>query len=94
MPARVLALGGYDEPGGRVALTVEKASWWRASRMVGAMAQGEGEAFALEGLSSGSRSATAIVREAGERTEGSALVRIRPTRFVWWHGWSSGAVRP
>lgn len=94
LPASVLGLAGCDEPTARVALTVERPSWWRASRMIGAMAQGEGEVFAIDRLSSGARSATAIARATGERAEGSALVRVRPSRLVWWRGWSSGAVTP
>ncbi len=92
LPAPVLGLAGLEEPAGRVALTVERASWWRASRMVGAMAQGGSEVFAIELLASGARSAAAVARETGADAQGSALVRILPSRLVWWRGWASGAV--
>ena len=93
-PVSVLSLAGCDRPTERVALTVERPSRWRASQMIGAMAQGEGDVFAPARLSSGARSAAAIAREAGSRTDDPALVRIRPSRLVWWRGWSSGTVLP
>ena len=57
--------------------------------MVGAMVQGTASLYALDELGSGAKTArtlaTAIDPDAG------ALVRLAPSRLVWWHGWSSGS---
>jgi hypothetical protein len=60
--------------------------------MVGAMVRGQGEIAVVEQLTSGTRSAEAIIASAGLEREGAALVRVRPERLVWWRGWSSGTV--
>jgi hypothetical protein len=75
-----------------MALAVDRASWWRARKMIGAMVQGPGEVYALERLTSGMRSADARAELTGADPHGAALVRIRPARVVWWRGWSSGTV--
>jgi hypothetical protein len=89
----VLQLAGCEILDAPMALAVDRASWWRARKMIGAMVQGSGEVYALERLTSGMRSADARAELAGADPHGAALVRIRPTRMVWWHGWSSGTVR-
>jgi nitroimidazol reductase NimA-like FMN-containing flavoprotein (pyridoxamine 5'-phosphate oxidase superfamily) len=87
LPAETLALAaaGPDAP---AALTVDRASMWRARDMVGAMVQGTASIYALDDLGTGARSArtvaTAIDPDAG------ALVRLVPSRLVWWRGWTSG----
>jgi hypothetical protein len=93
LPEEVLALAGALGPGSDVALQVDRASWWRAREMVGAMIRGTGDVAVLERLTSGTRSAAAIVADAGLAPDGAALVRVRPERLVWWRGWSSGTVR-
>ena len=88
LPAETLALSGAG-PDAPVALTVDKASAWRARDMVGAMIQGTAACFLLDRLGSGAKTArqlaTSIHPDAG------ALVRIAPERLVWWRGWTSGS---
>jgi hypothetical protein len=71
------------------ALTVDEASEWRARDMVGAMLQGTASIYALDSLGSGTKTARAIAIEIDPGAE--ALVRLAPTRVVWWRGWSSGS---
>jgi pyridoxamine 5'-phosphate oxidase-like protein len=79
--------------GERVALALNRASWWRASDMAGAMVQGDASLSAVEQLSSGAASAAELARTAGVGDPERAVVaRIAPRRLVWWLGWSSGAV--
>ncbi len=92
LPTETLALAGLAGPSARVALCADRESLWRATEMVGAMFQGEGQAFALDALGSGARSAAAAVRSAGVDPRGAALVRLRPSRAVWWHGFESGTM--
>ena len=92
LPEAVVALAGCGSPEVSVGLALDRASWWRARRMIGAMVQGTGEVFALEHLVSGARSADALAELAGADPHRAALVRIRPGRVVWWHGWTSGTV--
>jgi hypothetical protein len=93
MPRGSLAIAGASEAPFAVALAVDRPSWWRAREMVGAMAQGIGQAFLPDRLRVGGKSAEEMVRRTGTDPEGAALVRIRPGRLVWWRGWSSGSVR-
>ncbi len=58
--------------------------------MVGAMARGDAETYETGALTSGERSATEIARKAGLDDSRAALVRLRPRRYVWWRGWTSG----
>ena len=93
LPQAILALAGLESPRAPVAMGIDRTSWWRARRMVGAMIRGGGEAFAVDRLRSGGKSARANVRLTGADPNGVALVRIRPERVVWWRGWSSGSAR-
>jgi hypothetical protein len=88
LPAESLALTGAG-PDAPVALTVDRASAWRARDMVGAMVQGTGGFHVLDRLGSGTRSARAIATSID--SEAGALVRIVPRRLVWWKGWKSGS---
>ena len=72
-----------------MALTVDRASAWRARDMVGAMIQGTGACYLADELGSGAKSARAIAE--GLHPSADALVRIVPERLVWWNGWSSGS---
>lgn len=92
LPRGALAIAGVSDAPCPVALAVDRASWWRAREMIGAMAQGVGQAFLPDRLRTGGRSAEEKVRRTGADPEGAALVRIRPGRLVWWRGWSSGSV--
>ena len=89
LPAETLSLAGVG-PDAPVALTVDRASEWRARDMVGVMVQGTGTIHLLEGLGSGAKTARALATSIDP--EAGALVRIAPTRLVWWKGWSSGSL--
>ncbi len=93
LPEDVLALAGSEAADIPVALGMARPSWWRARKMIGAMVQGVGEVYALERLVSGGRSAASRVERTGVDPPGAALIRIRPRRAIWWHGWSSGTTR-
>jgi Pyridoxamine 5'-phosphate oxidase len=88
LPAETLALAdaGPDAP---AALMVDRASAWRAREMVGAMVQGTASLYVVGELGNGGKTAGAIAAEMDP--EADALVRIAPTRLVWWRGWSSGS---
>ena len=88
LPAETLALAGAG-PTAAMALTIDQASEWRARDMVGAMVQGEGSIFLLDSLGSGAKTAKALA--AGLHPGSDALVRLVPSRLVWWKGWSSGS---
>jgi hypothetical protein len=81
-----LAAAGPDAP---AALTVDEASSWRARDMVGAMVQGTGSVYVLDELGSGSKSARTLATAIDPNAE--ALVRLTPSRLVWWRGWTSGS---
>ena len=89
LPAETLALAGAG-PDAPVALTMDRASDWRARDMVGAMVQGTGAIFALDDLGSGAKTARKLA--ASIEPEAGALVRITPVRMVWWKGWTSGSL--
>jgi pyridoxamine 5'-phosphate oxidase-like protein len=88
LPEETLALAapGPDVP---AALTVDHVSAWRARDMVGAMIQGTASIYVLSGLGGGSKTARSLAREI--HPEAGALVRLGPSRLVWWRGWSSGS---
>lgn len=88
LPAETLALAGAG-PSAAMALTIDQASEWRARDMVGAMVQGEGSIYLLDSLGSGAKTAKALA--AGLHPGSDALVRLVPSRLVWWKGWSSGS---
>jgi len=80
--------------GARVALTIDRASSWRAADMTGMSLAGDAEVF-VPGR--GVRGRTEILERLQRITddvpaEQLALVRIRPERAVWWRGWASGTV--
>ena len=88
LPAETLALAvaGPDAP---AALTVDVASEWRARDMVGALGQGTASIYVLDALGSGAKTARALATEID--ADAGGLVRLTPTREVWWRGWSSGS---
>ena len=88
LPAETLALAGAgaDAP---VALMLDRASVWRARDMVGAMFQGAASFFVDGVVGSGATSLRGVL--GTDAAPGTALVRLRPERVVWWRGWSSGS---
>jgi hypothetical protein len=89
-PAAVLELAGLGDPAPVTALAMDRPSWWRARRMVGAMVQGRGEISVPGRLRSGAGSAAERLALIGSEPD-RALVRLRPDRLVWWQGWTSGS---
>jgi hypothetical protein len=73
----------------RAALTVDRASAWRAADMVGMMLQGTAQLFSLEHTT---RGRVALRERLGSHDPGLALIRLRPDRAIWWQGWESGTV--
>jgi hypothetical protein len=72
-------------------LMVDLASEWRAREMVGTMIQGTAGLFILDELGSGAKTAAGLADAIDPNAE--ALVRLAPTRVVWWRGWSSGSAQ-
>jgi general stress protein 26 len=71
------------------ALTIDRASAWRAADMVGMMLQGEAQVFSVEHTT---RGRAALRERLGSDDPGLALIRLRPDRAIWWQGWESGTV--
>jgi hypothetical protein len=91
LPRNVVELAaGSAHP--RAALTIDRASTWRAADMAGMLLQGTADLFALPETIRGRR---ALVRRLAALGHPSShvLVRLRPNRVVWWQGWTSGTVR-
>jgi hypothetical protein len=86
VPILELANVRKDPP---AALTVDRASTWRAADMTGMLLQGRAELFSTEATTRGRR---ALADRIGEVEDPMALARIRPDRLVWWQGWASGTV--
>lgn len=91
LPADTLALADAD-PEAPAALTLDRASVWRARDMVGAMVQGSASIYVVDRLGSGSKTAASIASSIHGSSD--ALVRLVPQRLVWWKGWTSGSVEP
>ncbi len=77
----------------RAAITVGYASTWRAAEMTGMLFQGEGRLFALEGVRKGKDALRRRLQGSGKwkRPDDLALAHLRPSRVVWWDGWTSGS---
>lgn len=87
----ILALAGAGAEA-QVALTVDASSIWRARDMVGAMFQGTAT-FAVEGeVGSGASSLHTLASSIASGA--TAVVRVMPSRVVWWQGWTSGSAEP
>ena len=91
VPREVLGAMGLSSATGRAALVVERPSWWRATRMTGAMLQGDADVYDPAQLGSGSRSVRDRIERVGRDRDAFALIRMRPDRVVWWRGWQSGS---
>jgi hypothetical protein len=92
LSAGTFALARVTSSKPSAALGMDHPSSWRARHMVGAMARGDAEIYEIGTLTSGESSAREIARKAGLDDPRAALVRLRPRRFVWWRGWTSGTV--
>jgi pyridoxamine 5'-phosphate oxidase-like protein len=90
LPAEILALADADADA-PMALTMDRASEWRARDMLGVMLQGEGSSYVIDALGSGAKTAAALAASIAPGAD--ALVRIAPRRAVWWRGWTSGSRR-
>ncbi|HZB01511.1 MAG TPA: pyridoxamine 5'-phosphate oxidase family protein [Actinomycetota bacterium] len=90
LPGETLALAdaGPDSPS---ALMIDLASEWRAREMVGTMIQGTAGLFTVDELGSGAKTAAGVAEAIDPNAD--ALVRLAPTRVVWWRGWSSGSAQ-
>jgi hypothetical protein len=86
----VAAMAGANGSG-RCALVVERPSWWRAKRMMGAMLQGRGTVFDPAQVGSGSRSIQDRIARTGDDPASVVAIRVEPDRVVWWRGWQSGS---
>jgi len=91
LPLDTIALADAG-PDAAVALTIDETSQWRARDMVGTMVQGDAGIYALGRVEAGERSLKSTIRSIDPSAE--ALVRIAPSRHVWWHGWTSGSAEP
>jgi hypothetical protein len=89
------SLAEIDRPEVPTALTIDHASEWRASRMQGLLVRGPGSVFDPARVHAGARALRDRIAAADPRSEpgGAVLVRVQPSRLVWWEGWSSGVVR-
>jgi hypothetical protein len=84
-----------------VALTVDRASSWRAADMAGMLLQGTGHLFSPEATTRGRAALQRAMDQVTRSDEGSspaaggqALLLLRPERAVWWAGWTSGTLTP
>ena len=77
------------------ALTVDRASRWRAAEMAGMLLRGTGHTFAMGATRRGRTGLRARLEAAAPGADPAemALVRLRPDRVVWWEGWTSGTIR-
>jgi hypothetical protein len=71
------------------ALVADRASTWRAADMAGILAMGRAELFDPRAVTRGG----AALARALEGDDDAVLVRLAPTRLVWWEGWASGTFR-
>ena len=86
-------------PGSPIALTVDRASAWRAADMAGMLLRGPADLFAPRATNRGKRELSGLIERTLEmlgrdprRAQEFALLRLRPSRVVWWQGWTSGTV--
>jgi Pyridoxamine 5'-phosphate oxidase len=93
LPEALLELAGTG-PTAPAALTVDRASRWRAAEMAGMLLRGTGHTFAVGATRRGRTGLRARLEAAAPGTDpaGMALLRLRPDRVVWWEGWTSGTV--
>jgi hypothetical protein len=94
LPSDVFELSGF---GGRgtAALTLDRASRWRAADMRGMLLRGPAQAYVPGTVRRGSTDLRARIARVVPHADDheTALVRLHPTSVVWWEGWTSGTVR-
>jgi hypothetical protein len=95
--AELLARGGISAQG-PLALTIDRVSTWRAADMAGMLLQGTPEVFSPLATGRGRTEVRAQIERylaavgaASPDPDEHALIRLRPTRVVWWRGWTSGS---
>jgi Pyridoxamine 5'-phosphate oxidase len=95
LPRTHASLVDIGRPELPMALTIDHASEWRASRMQGLLVRGTATVFDPAVVGDGAAAVHDRIRAVagGARPEDHVLVRLRPSRLVWWEGWSSGVVR-
>jgi hypothetical protein len=77
------------------ALTLDHASAWRASDMSGMVLRGSAALYSPGEARRGAAELRDRIRLAGtteDAVEDAVLIRLRPSRVVWWLGWTSGTV--
>lgn len=76
------------------AVTIDRASAWRARAMTGVLLRGDAGVIVPRRLRSGIRAAAAWIDRAGAAVDldEAALLALRPRSAVWWRGWASGTV--
>jgi hypothetical protein len=94
VPESHLGLAAPDGPTVAGALTVDRASAWRARAMTGVLLRGEAGVVVPGRLRSGIRAAAAWLGRTGAAVEldEAVLLALRPRSAVWWRGWASGTV--
>jgi hypothetical protein len=94
MPRSFLELAAPDGPTVSAALTVDRASAWRARAMTGVLLRGEAGVVVPRSLRSGIRAAAAWIGRTGAAVDldEAVLLALRPRSAVWWRGWASGTV--
>jgi hypothetical protein len=96
LPRACASLAGIDRPDVPMALTIDHASEWRASRMEGLLVRGSGSVFDRASVRRGRSDLGERIKAVAARSarpEDDVLVEVRPSRIVWWEGWSSGVIR-
>lgn len=89
---RDLAALAGPPPDGPASLVVDAASSWRAAGMRGILLRGEATVFLPDEVRTGREALLRSIARAGEVPSRPAVLRLRPSRAVWWEGWSSGTV--
>lgn len=87
-----LTEAGPDAP---AALTLDQASAWRAAEMSGVLVRGTAALYAPGETRRGAGALKERLRLAGAAEDAGddvVLIRLRPSRVVWWRGWTSGTV--
>lgn len=92
LPRRFLELAGARGKA-PAALNAERRSAWRAADMAGLLVQGTAHLFSPPELERGRASLLRRLEVWGidPASDHWALIRVRPSRVVWWQGWTSGS---
>ena len=93
LPRSLLALAGATD-GGEAGLVLDRASAWRAARMRGVLLRGPARLYVPAEVRTGRQALLRLAQRTGTLPADPAVVTLQPGAAVWWHGWSSGTVRP